>query len=239
MGHHSDEPRLRDEAVARALADTNRPARDRSRDKRDHIGEVLAFASIAPAEIVADFMPFRGYYTRLFATLVGVAGRTYAIVPEELTRIERIAKGRAEIAGFAASEPTIELASGPVAQAGALPEPVDLFWISENYHDLHNAFIARVDIGAFNTAVLGALKPGGRLIIIDHVAAKGAPRDVTENLHRIEPAVARREIEAAGFKWDGESDALANSADRHASSIFARGIRYHTDRFIHRFRKLA
>jgi predicted methyltransferase len=239
MGHHSDEPPPHNEAIARALADKDRPARDRSRDKRDQIGEVLAFASIAPGEIVADFMPFRGYYTRLFAALVGVAGRAYAVVPEELTRIERIAKGRAEIAGFAANQPTIELVSRPVVQAGALPEPVDLFWISENYHDLHNAFMAPVDIGAFNAAVFGALKPGGRLIIIDHVAAKAAPRDVTQNLHRIEPAVARREIEAAGFKWDGRSDALANPADRHTSSIFAHGIRYHTDRFINRFRKPA
>jgi predicted methyltransferase len=173
------------------------------------------------------------------AALVGAAGRAYAVVPEDLTRIERIAKGRAEIAAFAASEPTIKLASGPVAQPGALPEPVDLFWISENYHDLHNAFMAPVDIGAFNAAVFKALKPGGRLLIIDHVAAKGAPQDVTEKLHRIEPAVARREIEAAGFKWDGESDALVNRADRHACSIFARGVRYHTDRFIHRFRKPA
>jgi predicted methyltransferase len=239
MGHHSNEPPLGNEAVAQALADKHRPARDRARDKRDHIGGVLAFASIAPGEIVADFMPFRGYYTRLFAALVGVAGRAYAVVPEELTRIERIAKGRAEIAGFAASQRTIELVGGPVGQAGALPEPVDLFWISENYHDLHNAVMGPVDIGAFNAAVFEALKPGGRLIIVDHVAAKGAPRDVTEKLHRIEPAVARREIEAAGFKWHGQSDALANPADRHASSIFARGIRYHTDRFIHRFRKLA
>jgi hypothetical protein len=93
-----------------------------------------------------------------------------------LTRIEHIAKGRAEIAAFAAGEPTIELASGPVAQAGALPEPVDLFWISENYHDLHNAFMGPVDIGAFNAAAFAALEPGGRLIVIDHVAAKGAPR---------------------------------------------------------------
>jgi predicted methyltransferase len=237
MGHHNDE--LPNEAIARALADKGRPARDRARDKRDHIGEVLAFASIVPGEIVADFLPFRGYYTRLFAALVGAGGRAYAVVPEELTRIERIAKGRAEIAAFAAGEPTIELASGPVAQAGALPEPVDLFWISENYHDLHNAFMGPFDIGVFNAAVFGALKPGGRLIVVDHVAAKGALRDVTEKLHRIEPAVARREIEAAGFKWDGESDALANRADRHASSIFARNIRYHTDRFIHRFHKPA
>ena len=96
-----------------------------------------------------------------------------------------------------------------------------------------------VDIGVFNAAVFASLKPGGRLIVIDHAAAKGAARDVTEKLHRIETTVARREIEAAGFKWDGESGALANPADRHASSIFARGVRYHTDQFIHRFRKPA
>ncbi|HEY6520111.1 MAG TPA: hypothetical protein VIZ19_12145 [Roseiarcus sp.] len=239
MVHHSDEPPRHNEAIARALADEGRPARDRSRDKRDNIGEVLAFASIVPGEIVADFLPFRGYYTRLFAALVGATGRAYAVVPEELMRIERIAKGRAEIAGLATRQATIELVSGPVAQAGALPRPVDLFWISENYHDLHNAFMGPVDMGAFNAAVFGALKPGGRLIIIDHVAAKGAPRVVTEKQHRIEPAVARREIEAAGFKWEGESNALVNPADRHASSIFARGVRYHTDRFIHRFRKPA
>ena len=155
-----------------------------------------------------------------------------------MTRIERIAKGRAEIAPFAAGEPTIELASGPVAQAGALPEPVDLFWISENYHDLHNAFMGPVDIGAFNAAAFAALKPGGRLIVIDHVAAKGAPRMSQRSCTASSPS-SRGEIEAAGFKWDGQSDALANPADRHASSIFARGIRYHTGRFIHWFRKPA
>jgi predicted methyltransferase len=65
------------------------------------------------------------------------------------------------------------------------------------------------------------------------------PRDVTEKLHRIEPAVARREMEAAGFKWDGASEALANPADRYASIIFALRVHYHTDRFIYRFRKPA
>ena len=53
MGHPSEKSRLRDEAIARALAHKSRPARDRARDERDHIGEVLAFASIAPGEIVA------------------------------------------------------------------------------------------------------------------------------------------------------------------------------------------
>jgi predicted methyltransferase len=63
------------------LADKGR-ARDRARDKRDRIGEVLAFASISPGEIVADFLPFRGHSTRLFASLVGAAGRAYPVIPK-------------------------------------------------------------------------------------------------------------------------------------------------------------
>jgi predicted methyltransferase len=43
---------------------------------------VLAFASIAPAEIVADFLPFRGYYTRLFAALVGGRGAPMRSFPK-------------------------------------------------------------------------------------------------------------------------------------------------------------
>ena len=64
------------------MADKDRPARDRSRDKRDRIGEVLAFASIAPGQIVADFMPFRGYYTRLFAVLVAWRGAPMPSFPK-------------------------------------------------------------------------------------------------------------------------------------------------------------
>jgi predicted methyltransferase len=37
--------------------------------------------------------------------------------------------------------------------------------------------------------------------------------------------------------WDGQCDALANPADSHATSVFARRVRYHTDRFAYRFRK--
>lgn len=226
-------------AIAAALSTKGRPARDRARDKRDHVDEILAFAAIGAGEVVADFLPFRGYFTRLFANLVGPEGRVYAIVPNDLMKIERIDRGYTEIAAFAGALANVRLAGARAQAAGGLPEPVDLFWISQNYHDLHDPFMGPVDIAAFNAAVFAALKPGGRLIIIDHVAAKGAPADVTDTQHRIEPTVARREIEAAGFLWDGQSQALANSDDAHRVSVFARGLRYHTDRFIYRFRKPA
>jgi predicted methyltransferase len=225
------------EAIAAALKAKGRPPRDRARDGRDHTAEILAFAAVAPGEIVADFLPFRGYYTRLFSALVGEQGRTYAVIPDDLTRIERIKAGGKEIAAFAQAMPNIELIDGPAVQAGRLPEPVDLFWISGNYHDLHDPFMGPVPIANFNAAAFVAIKSGGRLIIIDHVAAKHSPQDVTNSKHRIEPDVARREIEAAGFLFDGQCNVLRNPADDHEKSIFAHGTRYHTDRFIYRFRK--
>jgi predicted methyltransferase len=94
-----------------------------------------------------------------------------------------------------------------------LPRKLDLFWISQNYHDLHDKFFGPVDIVAFNKAVFDALKPGGSYIVLDHTAAPGAPTDVTETLHRIDPDLVRREVEAAGFVFDSESQILANPAD--------------------------
>jgi predicted methyltransferase len=228
---------MKNEMFTAAMTVKGRPARDRARDGRDHALKILTFAAIAPGEVVADFLPFRGYYTRLFSSLVGEEGKTYAIIPRDLIRIPRIKEGRDEIAQFAEAIPNITLIDGVAESAGALPEQVDLFFISQNYHDLHDPFMGPVPIAKFNAAVFKATKPGGRLIVIDHVAAKGSPEDVTNSKHRIEPAIARREIETAGFHFDGHSDALSNSSDKHALSIFAHGIRYHTDRFVYRFRK--
>jgi predicted methyltransferase len=227
------------DAIARALRDKARPARDRARDRRDHAAEVLAFADLRAGEVVADFLPFRGYFTRLFSALVGPAGRVFACVPDVLSKIERIAAGRAEIAAFAPALGNVALLDGAPEDAGAPPEPLDLFWIAQNFHDLHDPFMGPVDIVRFNAAAFAALKPGGRLILIDHVAELDAPETVTDTLHRISPALARLELEAAGFVFDGQSPALANPDDEHRLSVFARGRRYHTDRFIFRFRRPA
>jgi predicted methyltransferase len=237
MGPEEHSAAKENNPIATAMAVKGRPPHDRARDRRDHTLKILTFADVASGEIVADFLPLRGYYTRLFSSLVGERGRTYAVVPRDLTRIPRIKEGGEEIAEFAKSMPNITLIDGVAESAGELPEPVDLFFISQNYHDLHDPFMGPVPIAKFNAAVFTAIKPGGRLIVIDHVAAKGSPQDVTNSKHRIEPAIARREIEAAGFHFDGHSDALANPADRYDLSVFAHGVRYHTDRFVYRFRK--
>ena len=96
-----------------------------------------------------------------------------------------------------------------------------------------------VDMAAFDKQVFNALKPGGLFVVIDHVAVAGSGFTATDTLHRVDPEAVKKEVEAAGFVFDGESDALKNPADPHTLKVFDPSIRGKTDQFIFRFKKPA
>ena len=88
-----------------------------------------------------------------------------------------------------------------------------------------------------NAAAFAALKPGGLYVILDHFAVAGAPVDTANSQHRIDPAIVRAEVEAAGFVFDGEGDALVNPDDPLTANVFDPSIRGRTSQFMLRFRK--
>ena len=93
------------------------------------------------------------------------------------------------------------------------PEPLDVAWISENYHDFKNMGMFSTDTNAMDRAVFAALKPGGVYVISDYVAAAGSGTRDTQSLHRIDPEVIKREVTAAGFTLEAEGEALMNPSD--------------------------
>jgi predicted methyltransferase len=224
-------------AVAAAIADASRPAADTERDADRKPALTLAFAGVKPGDKVADYAAGAGYFTRLFADVVGPRGHVYATVPNTLFIYPNIVKGIADIQTYAVAHQNVTVTFASALDAARFPERLDLFWISQNYHDLHDSFMGPVDMAAFNKAVYASLKPGGVYLVLDHVAAKNSPADVTDTLHRIEPSTVRREVEAAGFKFEGESTVLANPADTHSATVFDKSIRGHTDQFVFKFRK--
>jgi predicted methyltransferase len=221
--------------INNAVSDASRPDADKARDADRKPGEMLAFSGLKPGGIAADMIPGGGYFTRLFAKTVGPKGHVYAFVPGELLQKRATAadgiKALAADPGYA----NVGVIEAPLKGFNA-PQALDLAWTSQNYHDLHN-WVSAEDLAAFNKAVFAALKPGGIYIVLDHVAAAGAPADVTETLHRIDPAVVKQEVVAAGFKFEGESNALKHPADDHTAKVFDAGIRGKTDQFILKFRK--
>src|SRR5690348_6159713 len=70
--------------IAAAVADSNRPEADRTRDANRKPGDTLAFAGVKAADRVADIIPGTGYFTRLFAKAVGPKGYVYAYFPSDI-----------------------------------------------------------------------------------------------------------------------------------------------------------
>ncbi len=221
-------------AIQQALANPARPDADRARDATRKAGELLAFAGVKPGDKVADFIMGGGYWTKLLAGLVGPEGRVYAYQPAEFigfraaygTEQDAAVKGLANVTALRPS-----LASFTFA------EPLDAIVTVQNYHDLHLKMAPPGFAGVVAKKLYDSLKPGGVLLVVDHVANADPAFKVPDTLHRIDPAAARKEIEAAGFVFDGELPILRNAADPHTANVFTPEIRGKTDQFVHKYRK--
>ena len=220
--------------VAAAVANPDRPDTDTKNDVNRKPAESVAFAGIKPGDKIADLIPGRGYFTRIFSGVVGPKGWVYAFVPTEMD--ELLKKNNVVIPPVGPKFANVSYLHAPVAKFVA-PEKLDVVWTSQNYHDLHNKNFGAPDMDAFNKSVFDALRPGGIYIVLDHAAAAGSGARDTETLHRIDPALVKKEVEAVGFKYVGESDVLADPSDDHTQKIFDSSIRGKTDRFIFKFRK--
>ncbi len=222
--------------IVAAVADTRRPQGDRDRDAARHPAETLAFAQIEPGDRVADIFPGEGYWTRMFAVAVGDEGRVYPTIRPDP------AAGQYEtpVLAVAAQYPNATMARTPY-DALAFPEPLDVVFTAQNYHDMPITEYNLGDRAQMNATAFAALKPGGIYVVIDHSAVDGTPVATGGDavLHRIDQATVRREVEAAGFVFDGESEVLRNPADNRTTNVFDPAIRGRTDQFMMRFRKPA
>lgn len=222
-------------AVAAGVAGPARPEADRARDAARKPAEVLAFAGVRPGWRVGEYMPGGGYFTRILSGAVGPDGRVYAFQPAEIVKLAP--KYLTDLQAVAAepAHANVAVISEPTRAFGA-PEPLDLVFTAQNYHDLHGRFAAPGTAEAFNAAVFRALKPGGIYLVVDH-AAPGVDTSAAAALHRIDPAKVKAEIVAAGFVYEGETAVLRNPADDPAKSVFDPAVRGGTDQFVYRFRK--
>jgi len=222
-------------AVAAALADPGR-AMHRAADARRRPGEIVAFTGVGPGDKVLDLIPGDGYWTRIFSRIVGPEGRVYAVWP---VNYARVAQGNVRSLREIAASPAyanvrVEVQPSTILTA---PEPLDLVFTAQNYHDYPDEFMGRTDPDQLNRAVSAMLRPGGTWFIVDHAARPGSGLGGTERLHRIDPAEVRRQVEAAGFVYEGESRILANPADDRSLPVFDPAVRGRTDQFVMRFRK--
>ena len=185
------------------VAATDRSEADREIDKRRSPLDLLKFYDLRPGMTVADLGAGAGYNTELLARAVAPGGRVYAQNAGASPRL--------------ADRMKLPVMQNVIVVTRAYDDPLppearnlDAVIFNFNYHDVVNT---TADRAKMNRAVFNALKSGGVYIVADHSTRPGAGLGETKSLHRIEDAVLRKEVEAAGFRLAAEGMFLRNPQD--------------------------
>ena len=222
----------------RALATPGRSDKDHARDERDRPAAVLALAGFKPGMRIADLFGGGGYYSEILATVVGPKGKVLLV-------------NTAPYASFAAEDLAARFKDGRLPQIERVvvsnedlklgSQTLDGALFVMSYHDLYfsdKEHFPHIDAAQFLEQVRHSLKPGARLLVVDHVAAAGSGSSLAQTLHRIDEQFTIKDIESHGFRLVGKYDGLHNSADDHSKLVFDPAVRGHTDRFVHVYRRL-
>jgi predicted methyltransferase len=221
-----------------ALADPGRKEQREAADDRRKPGSLIALAGVKPGHNVLDLIPGAGYWTRIFRKIVGSQGKVYAVWPQAYARtatgnvqtLRQLSADKYYGNIVTLVEPTTTLTA---------PEPLDVIWTAQNFHDYPDEFMGKGDPAALARDAFKLLKPGGTFMIVDHMAKPGRGLADTDTLHRIDPAAVRRIVEGVGFRFAGESEVLNNPADPLDIPVFDKAIRGRTSQFAYKFVKPA
>lgn len=165
------------------------------REAFDHRDDILAALAIQPGQTVADIGAGSGLFTMAFAEVVGESGRVYAVDIQDyfLEHIEQ----RANKAGYT----NITTLKAKPRTANLPSNSVDIIFLCDVFHHIEYPM-------TYLTSLRAALRPNGRLILIDYIADSDTTSDFMLNHIRATPTEFRAEIEAAGFVFETEHGGL-------------------------------
>ncbi|HEX2803354.1 MAG TPA: methyltransferase [Sphingomicrobium sp.] len=226
--------------IAAAVANPARTPDNVELDQSRKPAEVLGFFGLEPGMNAIDMFGANRYWSEIMAPVVAPSGSVVVWQPTQFMNDKR----RSEFAEFAAKQPNVVLITSPFENPLLGANRYDFMIMNMDYHDVYwqnpERKIPRMEPDAWLKALYSAMRPGGVVGIIDHVASPNDdPRATVEKYHRIDPAIVKADFQRAGFVLEAESDMLRNPADDHALGVFDPAIRGKTDRFVFRFRKPA
>ncbi|MDB4935421.1 MAG: hypothetical protein JWP87_2393 [Labilithrix sp.] len=223
--------------ATRAVVDAaDRDPEDKKLDAGRKPAELLAFAGIRPGMKVADLAAGGGYTTELLARAVGPTGVVYGqnspVIIEKFADKPWTAR-LAKPVNKNVVKVTRELDDPLPPEAKDLDAIVFVLF----YHD---TFWMKADQAKMNAAIFRALKPGGVYVVVDHSGRTGTGTSEVQSIHRIDEAVVRKEVAAAGFKLAADASFLRNPDDKrdwNTAPFAAADKRGTSDRFVLKFVK--
>jgi len=153
--------------------------------------KVVGAFGLKTGMVVADVGTGTGLYTRLFAKEVGADGQVFAvdIAPKFLEHVQKTSRdaGLKNVTPVLCNFDSVDLPPGSV----------DVAFICDTYH--HFEFPEKTMLSLHR-----ALKPGGRLVVIDFQRIPGKSSDWTLNHVRAGQDVVEKEIGSCGFEKTDE-----------------------------------
>jgi len=222
---------------ANPFALAERPEADLALDAQRKPEVLLELLAPAPGQRVLDLEAGGGYNTELLSEAVGPSGEVLMQNPPWLAnrmaaRVEARLEGDRlpNVRALERNFDDLGLATGSVDRAAWIMGPHELWFHPSpevSFGEPLEVFqeLARV------------LKPGGRMLLVDHAAAADAPLAVGGTLHRISEGAIEALAQAAGLTLRARSDALRNAKDDRTGNVFNEAIRGQTDRFVLVFEK--
>ncbi|MCX4247824.1 class I SAM-dependent methyltransferase [Paraliomyxa miuraensis] len=158
------------------------------REVFDHRDQILDLLALREGMTVADVGAGTGLFTLALAERVGSRGRVHA-VDVQAYFLDHIGQ-KARKAGLR----NIELVRATQDSVGLPEASVDLVLMCDAYHHVERP-------AAYLASLLAAIRPGGRLFVVDYIAIEGKSEAWLLDHIRATPAEFRAEIEGAGFAF--------------------------------------
>jgi len=180
-----------------AMASDVRSERELERDRNRMPVETLRFIGLRDDMRIVELIPGGGWYTKLLAPVMAEKGEFYAALGTGRIEESLVGKPGFKNINIIARDAKIYRPEGSrfyVLEFDDLGvHNADMVLTFRNYHNFGEEGRA-----AMNKAVFEALKPGGIYAVVDHTR-RHMEANNDENRRRMDPVLAIKEIQAAGF----------------------------------------
>ncbi len=182
------------ERILKLTVSGRRAQEEEERDRWQKTGEIFSALGVREGSRIAELGSGRGYFIVRLARAVGQTGRVWGVdIAEGEVKQLRLRLEEDEIEN-------VEVVHGDTKDPKLAPASIDGILITDAYHEM-------TEYQAMLAAARQALKPGGKLVLVDRVRKEAKRQDLSKeerdrqaNQHQIAPELVEGELREAGFQ---------------------------------------